>query len=189
MGTWGLLVNSTSTTLGTGRAPCSPSPAWALKPTTTVPPKFSPALRRLASALPLCPSPWYQAHIGGHRVPPTLPLGPGDKQPLLGVLRESLWLKQHLLLLHPLPSHLCQALLHYPPPHGALGAHRTAGLLDKGPPEHLPSCPRESREVWGGAASGRYLGLAKGNDRGEALLPLPPLTCSPSYFPLKSVVL
>lgn len=71
MGTWGLLVNSTSTTLGTGRAPLSPPLAWALKPTTTVPPKLPPALRRLASALPLCPSPWHQAHIGGNRVPPT----------------------------------------------------------------------------------------------------------------------
>lgn len=71
MGTWRLLVNSASTTLGTGRAPCSLPLAWALKPTSTVPPKLPPALHRLASALPLCPSPWHQAHVGVHRVPPT----------------------------------------------------------------------------------------------------------------------
>lgn len=104
-----------------------------------------------------------------------LPPNPGDKQPFLGGLCESLWLKQHLLLPHLLLSHLRQALLH---------THLLTGLwapmhcrhLDKGP---LKSCPLvQERAVTRGAgvASGHYPGLAEGNDRGEALSLFPPLT-------------
>lgn len=42
-----------------------PAPTWSLKPKTTVSSKLTPALRRLAPALFLHPSPWYQAHTGG----------------------------------------------------------------------------------------------------------------------------
>lgn len=79
--------------------------AWALTPTTTVPPKkLALALGRLAPAPPSLHGTRPISRATGSLQP--LRPSTGDKQPFFGEPRELFWPKQHFLLLpHPLLSH------------------------------------------------------------------------------------
>ena len=151
-GTWGLLLDPASTTLGTSRAPRSLPLTWALRPTTTVPLKLAPALCRLALAPPRAPLHGTRLTLGVTVSLQPLPANPGDEEPFLGGPRKSFWLKQHLLLLlHLLLSHLCPSSAYTT--HILLGSRAalcTAGVLDKG--HRHPALLPESCEVWGGGS-------------------------------------
>lgn len=190
MGTWGLLVNSTSTTLGTWQGILFPAPGLGPK-----------ANNHSATEVPTCPSqagvcsaPLPFSMVPGPRWGPQSPSNPclsaqETNSPSLGYFGNPSGLSNTLCCLTPGRS-TCAKLFHAT--HLLIRLWAPTALQacwTRGPPERLPSCLRESREVWGGGASGRYLGLAKGNDQGEALSLLPLLTCSLFHFPLKSVVL
>lgn len=139
------MSNPSSTILGTGRHPV-PHSNLGPKANNHSAIKAYTCPRRLAPALSLHPSPWYQAHIGGERPPPTSappPLHPGDKQLFFGVLGNHSGLSNTFCCVIPLLSH--------PLPSSAYTIHIFTGLpggpshcshAEQGASEILPFCQR-----------------------------------------------